>query len=70
MRRLVDVQVAVKVQVDVEGVALARVRDVAQDGGERGGDEEEDRGEPGGGEEPQVVGGGCCFAVSRLAALF
>ena len=39
-----DVQVAVKVQVDAEDVALARVRGVAQDSGERDGDKEEDRG--------------------------
>ena len=54
----INVQVAVEVQVVAEGAALARVRDVAQDGGERDRDEEEDRGEPGGGEEPQVVGCG------------
>ena len=30
----IDVQLAVEVQVDAEAVALARVRDVAQDGGE------------------------------------
>ena len=40
----VNVQVAVKVQVDAKGIALARVRDVAQDSGERDGDKEEDRG--------------------------
>ena len=53
----VDAQVDVEVQVDAEGVALACVRDVAQDSKEHDGDEEEDRGEVGGGKEPQVMGG-------------